>query len=367
MSTHTNPKELNDLLIEAMQMVAEARTDPDASEKVEELLNQSLHRLGQAFALTRAGSFGISNDSDKVKHRLDRVFLNNEQFFSVATGNPDLDLISLGDGPIPCVVASPGQLEFVVFSALVICRELVGGNRPMTVTLDQVAVDLQKVNSVISLPAGRYAAIAVQCRTRIVKQLPHATLYDQVLISAQDAENVSCGLGTVQRVVESMNGALVYDCTDGHSPVLVIYLPLSELDMENPVQEDESFVQHDETVLLVDDDPMVRRYTRRALEVSGFRVLEAANSREAMETIRQEEGQIDILIADLVLPDMHGGKLATAIDEEFGRMPVIFVSGYDNRAIQHHGLIEQGASLLTKPYTRRSLLTMVEAALEVSS
>jgi DNA-binding response OmpR family regulator len=159
---------------------------------------------------------------------------------------------------------------------------------------------------------------------------------------------------------------LVFDSSDIQCPALVAYLPIAvSPESKHDLQVGDKVQQHDETVLLVDDDPMVRRYTRRALEVAGFHVLEAGDSRQAIETIRAEEGRIDVLIADLVLPDMHGGKLARAIHKEFGSVPVIFVSGYDNRAIQHHGLIDQGASLLHKPYTRRSLLTMVEAALSM--
>ncbi len=239
----------------------------------------------------------------------------------------------------------------------------------MTVTIDRLTIEENAPLSHSCLDSGDYAAIAIQCRTRVNEQRPQPTPYDEVLGSIEEAENICQGLGVVQQIATSMDGALVCDSSDLGCPALVVYLPTCSLiDDKNKKRENAaSPTPHDETVLLVDDDPMVRRYTRRALEMAGFHVLEAGDSREALQTIRAESGRVDILIADLVLPDMHGGKLARAIQREFGSVPVIFVSGYDNRAIQHHGLIEQGASLLRKPYTRRSLLTMVEAALELGA
>ncbi len=362
----TTVKDVNNLLIESMQLLAEARADKSTPEVIEKHLSDALQRLGQAFAITRSEFTRHDRLEERARYRLDRVFLRNEKFFSMATGNPDLDLICLDDGSVPWVSASPGQLEHLLLSAMVACRELAGGIRPMSVTVDKICISGSRDESITPLRAGEYATIVIQCRARVLEHRPHPTPYDETFDSAEEAENVACGLGTVQRIAASLGGALLFDRSDPRCPVLVTYLPIC--DSPESVGSDSDIEErqfHDETVLLVDDDPMVRRYTRRALEVAGFHVLEAGDSREAIATIRSEEGHIDVLIADLVLPDMHGGKLARAIQKEFGSVPVIFVSGYDNRAIQHHGLIDQGASLLRKPYTRRSLLTMVEEALSL--
>ncbi len=365
MSEKTVHPGINGLLVSTMQRLAEVRADPALPDSLERLVASALQTLGEAFALSRSRAAQPQQKASLYSLRLDQVFIENEHLFSTTLGNSDLDLVCETSRAIPCVEVTRGQLEYIFLTSLLACRTLAGGNRPMTVTLGTTELQADEENLSRALAPGRYATITVSCSSHLVDDCMEPGPFDNIPATPEEAETIALGLGCVQRIVASLGGCLRVDAARSHSPVVVLFLPQAPLPEKNEAEMPFAAGGHDgETVLLVDDDPMVRRYTRRALETAGLRVLEAADSREAMSILHDREDQVDLVIADLVLPDMHGGRLARAIQQEFGSLPVIFVSGYDNRAIQHHGLIEQGAKLLRKPYTRRSLLTMIDSALQ---
>lgn len=119
-----------------------------------------------------------------------------------------------------------------------------------------------------------------------------------------------------------------------------------------------------EVVLLVEDEPAVRHLAVRVLHAQGYTVLEAGNGDEALQVIQAHSGVIDLLVTDVVMPEMSGKALADQVVRRYPAIRVLFISGYTDRAIVHHGQLEQDVFFLQKPFTLRALAQKVREVLD---
>jgi len=119
-------------------------------------------------------------------------------------------------------------------------------------------------------------------------------------------------------------------------------------------------------VLLVEDEEEVRAMTRRCLQRQGYEVLEARNGREALATWEQESGTIDLVVTDVVMPEMNGGELARRLLAERPSLKVLFVSGYTDSAVLRHNLLEEGMAFLQKPFTPKVLARKIHEVLSTA-
>jgi CheY-like chemotaxis protein len=118
-----------------------------------------------------------------------------------------------------------------------------------------------------------------------------------------------------------------------------------------------------ETVLLVEDDEMVRDLARQVLETYGYRVLAAGGGREALKLCQSHRGDIHLLLTDVVMPDMSGRDLAERLREKCPRLKVLYMSGYTDDIIAHHGVLEPNMEFLEKPFTPEALARKVREVL----
>ena len=123
-------------------------------------------------------------------------------------------------------------------------------------------------------------------------------------------------------------------------------------------------VAGDEVVLLVEDDAMVRVFTRKALERLGYEVIEASDGNEALEALQRRQRPVDVVVTDIVMPLMGGRELAQRVLERWPGTPLLFVSGYSDDAILRRGVLDQGAHFLQKPFTAAALARALRRALD---
>jgi CheY-like chemotaxis protein len=117
------------------------------------------------------------------------------------------------------------------------------------------------------------------------------------------------------------------------------------------------------TILVVEDEPSLRKLTRKTLSDSGHKVFEAGDAFEALELSRKTEAGIDLLLTDVIMPGMSGKKLADVLLAERPGIGVLYMSGYTDGEIATHGILEEGTAILRKPFTRDELMRRVEDAL----
>ena len=130
-----------------------------------------------------------------------------------------------------------------------------------------------------------------------------------------------------------------------------------------PVSQPDTVGGGSETILLCEDDAPVRELITQSLQAAGYTVLAAGTGGEGLEVARNHAGAVDLLITDVIMPDMNGRALAERLAAMRPDLPTLFISGYTSNVIAQHGVLEEGVEFLEKPFTRQDLLTKARAVL----
>jgi len=174
------------------------------------------------------------------------------------------------------------------------------------------------------------------------------------------------GLSTAYGIVRQHDGAIWLYSEPGRGTTARIYLPRVFDSMQAPVAAAEAAPAGGvgRTVLVVEDEAAVRHVERRLLEAQGYRVLLADGGEAALAIVRAHEGPIDLLLTDVIMPEMNGREVAAAVQALRPELPVLFVSGHVGDALDRHGGLTPGARILNKPFSTRELAEAVKAAIE---
>jgi PAS domain S-box-containing protein len=252
------------------------------------------------------------------------------------------------------VVADEGQLEQVVVNVAINAREAMphGGRlRIETATVELGDGDEQGV------PAGRYTTLTITDSGVGMDAEQLERLFDP-FYSTKSVAGVGLGLATVYGIVTQSGGHITVSSEAGRGSRFCIYLPASEDQAPRPTvpqhEPAEAFAASG-TVLLVEDEPAVRSVVAEMLEGSGYTVLAAGDGSEALALSAAHEGDIDLLVTDVVMPGMSGQEVARRIAAERPSTRTLFVSGYNVDAIQQQGVLAPGAGFLEKPFTAADL------------
>jgi len=175
-------------------------------------------------------------------------------------------------------------------------------------------------------------------------------------------QGTGLGLATVYGVVKQSGGYISVESETGKGTTFRIYLPrVSQAAGKiNQIVPSRKNIAENRTVLLVEDEPALRKLTRKTLLDAGFTVLEAKDALEAIEIAKQTAAHIDLLLTDVIMPGMSGRALAEALSSHRPDMRVIYMSGYSDGVIARHGVVEAELTILRKPFSRDALMRSVE-------
>lgn len=173
-------------------------------------------------------------------------------------------------------------------------------------------------------------------------------------------------MAAVYGIIQQSGGHITVDSKVGAGSTLRIYLPSIEAALQPELSDKAGTVMPsgNETILLAEDDPAVRELARHILQGRGYTVLEARNGSEALQLAVHHPGPIHLLLTDVVMPGMHGKALATELSRMHPGLKVLFMSGYTDNAIVHHGVTEPHVAFLPKPFSHLSLVCKVRAVLD---
>jgi CheY-like chemotaxis protein len=179
-------------------------------------------------------------------------------------------------------------------------------------------------------------------------------------------QGTGLGLATVYGIVKQHEGYITVDSSPGRGTTFTIYLPCA---IEAAVEEEttstaEPAGRGTETILLVEDESEVRSLAGEILQASGYTVLQAGNAAEALEVSKRHQGTIDLLVTDVVMPQMSGRELAERLVALGPTMKVLYMSGYTDDAIVHHGILDPGIVLLQKPFAPDTLVKQIRSVLD---
>jgi CheY-like chemotaxis protein len=193
-----------------------------------------------------------------------------------------------------------------------------------------------------------------------------AHIFEPFFTTKEKGCGTGLGLATTYGAVHQAGGSIEVFSEVGIGTTLKIYLPRVEEEALKPVNDDRptDLPGGTETVLVVEDEEIVRNVSVQILERLGYRVLQARNGTEAIAEVQGYGARIDLLLTDVVMPGMNGGELATQLVLHNPEMKVLFTSGYTEDVISHHGVLAEGVSFIGKPYTPSSLARKVREVLD---
>ncbi len=264
------------------------------------------------------------------------------------------------------IKADPGQLEQVLMNLAVNSRDAMPQGGQLTIETANVTLDEAYVQTHLGVEAGQYVRLTVQDTGCGMDAETQAHIFEPFFTTKELGKGTGLGLSTVYGIVTQSGGHISVISAPGEGTTLTIDLPRIEdpLTSSLPVLPQTSSPQGTETVLLVEDEETVRSVAREVLQMVGYTVLEAATGEEALQRAEQHSGTIHLLLTDVVMPGMSGRDLAERLIIDYPALEVLYLSGYTDEAIAHHGVVHAGINLLHKPFTPDALARRVREVLD---
>jgi two-component system cell cycle sensor histidine kinase/response regulator CckA len=263
------------------------------------------------------------------------------------------------------VKVDPGQIDQIIMNLAVNARDAMPQTGKLTVETENVELDESYAQNHLSVNPGRYVMLAVSDTGIGMDKETQARIFEPFFTTKESGKGTGLGLATVYGIVKQSGGHIWVYSEKGQGTTFKIYLPRIEESTEaeeKPASSRETFTGT-ETILLVEDDEMVRQLTHQILELSGYIVLEASNPAEALRLHEAYKDPIHLMITDIVMPGMSGRELAQQLAQKGHQVKVLFISGYTDNAIVHHGILDEGTHFLQKPFTPDSLTRKIREIL----
>jgi PAS domain S-box-containing protein len=268
-----------------------------------------------------------------------------------------------GLGPIK---ADPGQLEQVLMNLAVNARDAMPQGGQLTIETANVSLDKAYAQTHLGVKAGRYVRLRVQDSGCGMDDETQAHMFEPFFTTKELGKGTGLGLSTVYGIITQSGGHISVISAPGQGTGFTIDLPRIE---DSPAiltaaVPQAAAPQGTETVLLVEDEGTVRSVAREVLQMVGYTVLEAATGEEALQQSTLHDSPIHLLVTDVVMPGMSGRELAERLTIDYPALGVLYLSGYTDEAIAHHGVLEAGIELLHKPFTPDALARRVREVLD---
>jgi two-component system, cell cycle sensor histidine kinase and response regulator CckA len=282
----------------------------------------------------------------------------------------DIALATALDPALRQVMADPAQIEQVLMNLVINAREAVTHPGRITIETRNVIVDGDDAAAHPAVVPGAYSVLAVTDNGRGMDESVKARIFEPFFTTKEFGKSSGLGLSTAYGIVTQSGGHIFAYSEPGQGSCFKVYLPHAD-PYDRPQPEpggtgtgpQGQSAQGDETVLLVEDEPAVRRFTRLVLERFGYRVLEACDGREGLEVSAAYVGPIHLVLTDVVMPRLDGPHMAQRLVAARPGLRVLFMSGYTDDAIVRHGFIDAAASFIQKPFMPGKLAKTIREAL----
>jgi CheY-like chemotaxis protein len=265
----------------------------------------------------------------------------------------DVELVTLLDPKLGAVRADPTQVEQVIVNLAVNARDAMPHGGAVTIETTNVATG-----------DGEFVELRMSDTGIGMTEEERQQLFDPFFTTK--AGGTGLGLATVYGIVEQSGGTIEVDSEPGLGSCFRIVLPRVDEAAERgesptPASAPEA---GSETILLVEDESVVRQLVAEILETSGYSVLQAGDGPSALELLRRHTGPLDLLVTDVVMPGMSGPEVAQAVTSMRPGTQVLYTSGYTDQAIGHHGVLEPDVAFLQKPFSADDLNRKVRGLLD---
>jgi CheY-like chemotaxis protein len=263
------------------------------------------------------------------------------------------------------VHADPSQIEQMVMNLAVNARDAMPRGGALSVAVDDLELREPYFGSHSTIAAGHYIRLTVSDTGVGMDGATREQIFEPFFTTKEPGKGTGLGLSTVFGIVKQSRAHIHVESALDHGTTFRIFVPCTKREFEKgptapPMP---STLYGNETILLVEDDRQLRELNAVVLREHGYVVLAAQDAQEALALSGSFANEVHLLLTDVVMPRMSGPALAEQIVPTRPRMRVLFISGYAERAVAHHGLLEAGAAFLQKPVTPDVLLRKVRSVL----
>lgn len=333
------------------------------SSPVEQYLVQIMEVAERAALLTRSLlAFSRKQLNDPVKLNINRVVESVGSLLPRIIGE-DVEIIVEAAVADLCVRADKGQIEQVLMNLAGNARDAMPDGGSLTISTGFERLDRPSAESK-GLSCGLYATITVADTGSGMEPSVRERIFEPFFTTKGVGKGTGLGLSMAYGIVRQHDGAMVVESTPGKGSIFRIYLPLMGGGVEKPCTAFKTPAGGNETILLVEDDELVRRTNAGILEAAGYRVVTAAGGEEALGLFADQGEYIDLILMDVIMPKKDGRQVYLDVTKIRPGMKCIFMSGYTADVLDRKGMLDGTYDFVAKPATQTVLLSTVRRVLD---
>jgi len=279
----------------------------------------------------------------------------------------NIDLAWMPGAKLWPVKMDPSQIDQILANLCVNARDAIRDVGKITIQTENVSLDDGYCGNHPECLAGDYVLLSVSDDGRGMEKEILENLFEPFFTTKEVGKGTGLGLATVYGIVKQNEGFITVTSEPGRGATFRVYLPrhLGEAGEGRPHSSVVSLKNGHETVLVVEDEPMLLGIAKNMLERLGYRVLTANTPNESIHVAVQHADEIDLLMTDVVMPEMNGRELSERLLSIYPNLRCLFMSGYTSEVIAHHGVLDAGVPFIQKPFTLQTLSTKLREVLEL--
>jgi len=279
----------------------------------------------------------------------------------------DTEIVMVLDEDLGKIKTDPGQIEQVVLNLVLNAKDAMPNGGRLIIQTANVELSKVHLRAHIGVKPGRYVMLSVSDTGMGMSPAVKERMFEPFFTTKEVGKGTGLGLSTVYGIVKQSGGDIGVESEVGKGTTFKIYLPTVEEKIEalQPSPATTEVPKGSETILLVEDDDMVRTLARTILEMNGYKVLETANGGEALRLAQDRASEaIHLMVTDVVMPKMNGWKLAEYLTPIHPEMKVLYMSGHVDNTIIREDLLPHESAFLQKPFSPETLLSKVREILD---
>jgi CheY-like chemotaxis protein len=267
---------------------------------------------------------------------------------------------------LPVIEGDNGQLEQVLMNLLVNAQDAMPDGGRLTIETALVELDEHYAAQHDGVTPGSYVMLAMTDTGHGMDQHTRENLFEPFFTTREQHKGTGLGLATVYGIIKQHGGNIWVYSEAGMGATFKVYLPVSDktdAGEEKQTADTTLAFSGKETILLVEDNPQVRKLARTILIRQGYYVLCAENGPEALVLLENADTPPDLLLTDVIMPEMNGKQLFKKLAALYPDLRVVYMSGYTDNVIGRHGIIDNGINFIEKPFSVKTLTTKIHRAL----
>jgi two-component system cell cycle sensor histidine kinase/response regulator CckA len=290
------------------------------------------------------------------------ILLNNMETMLSRVLGPDIELVLLPGAHNSRIETYPGQIEQVLANLAMNARDAQPGGGRFVLETSEVEIQAGAQGRPLELPPGRYVMLAVSDSGIGMSAETRSRLFEPFFTTKARGASTGLGLSIVYGIVKQHNGCISVYSQPGAGTIFEIYFPKAKDGAPTIPRASKPWLRGTETILIADDEESVRNLVYAVLATNGYTVIQAQNGREALELMESNLDKVQLLLTDIMMPQMNGYELGSEIEKRYPGKKILFMSGYlDAHVNPDH---EPVRPLLNKPFTPEILLKQVRQTLD---